>query len=93
MAQLLTHPPARRGAVWDGRLGAAAFMVIRYTEGGTAGSVAWRKALAAFRERPNGQVPHPADHVETEVGARPSSYDVFIGFLRAAARKGRPNGG
>jgi hypothetical protein len=50
-------------------------------------------ALAAFRERPNGQVPHPADHVETEVGARPSSYDVFIGFLRAAARKGRPNGG
>jgi len=61
LAQLVTYPPARRGAVCDGHRVLPAFMVIRFTEGDTAGAAAMRKALAAFREQPNGQVLHPAE--------------------------------
>jgi len=67
LARLVTHPPTRRGAVWDGRWVLPAFMSSTFTEDGTAGTAALRKALAAFRERPNGQVPQPADHVKTEL--------------------------
>jgi hypothetical protein len=35
------------------------------TPSGTGAAL--RKALAAFREHPNGQVPHPANHAKTEV--------------------------
>jgi len=49
LAQLVTHPPARPGAAWDGRWVLLAFMVISFTEGGTAGSAALRKVRYASR--------------------------------------------
>jgi hypothetical protein len=91
LAQLVTYRPARRGAVCDGRWVMPVFMVIRFTEGGTARTAALRKALAAFREYPNGQVPHPAETPKARVCR--SFLRHGYPYFRATARKGRPNGG
>jgi hypothetical protein len=87
LAQLVTSPPARRGAVWDGHRVLPAFMVIRFTEGDTAGTAGMRKALAAFRDRPNGQVPHPADHAKTEVWSALFLRHVYRQSLRYCQKR------
>jgi hypothetical protein len=68
LAQLVTYRPARRGAVRDRRWLMPGF---GFTEDGTAGTAALRKILPAFSERPNGQVPHPADYAKAEVRCAP----------------------
>ena len=72
LAQLVTYRPARRGARRDRRWLMPGFGLTEAgTAGGTARTAASRKALAAFPERPNGQVPHPADYAKAEVRCAP----------------------